>query len=246
MRQIRHIVSAINGEHVVAETGTTEIRLAQRDPRRRLTLLSLTAAAGLAGCSGGGHDAARPGSVAPTVSSSPATSPSHTATPRHAPTTRAPETSPPATSPAATVARCSAAVLKFANHGYKAGGNETVIVTATNVSQQPCETGGYFGVDELNQGGVLIVHARRVSAGLTPQKFSLQPGQSASFKIRDTDVPPNGAMGCPTVTSFAITAPDTTDTVRVPVTLGGEMTTGLLGCNNAEVLPTLFGIQTGM
>jgi len=115
-----------------------------------------------------------------------------------------------------------------------AAGSTIVPITVKNISQVPCEAGGYPGISFVGDGnGTEIGAPAERDATVAPQRVTLQPGGTATITVTVTEA--GNIAGCtPTpVDGFRIYPPNNYGAIFLP-------TSGLSGCpqQNVDVLHT--------
>jgi hypothetical protein len=118
-------------------------------------------------------------------------------------------------------------------------GHVGVVLLFKNVGSETCTLFGYPGVAGLNAQGVQITQAVRTQngylggAGQSVSDVILVPVKTASAIVEGTDVPTGNATTCPTYASLLVTPPNTTQSVKIDVSLPG--------CSGLQVHPVVPG-----
>ncbi len=118
-------------------------------------------------------------------------------------------------------------------------GHVGVVLLFKNVGSETCTLFGYPGVAGLNAQGVQITQAVRTQngylggAGQSVSDVILVPVKTASAIVEGTDVPTGNATTCPTYASLLVTPPNTTQSVKIDVSLPG--------CSGLQVHPIVPG-----
>jgi hypothetical protein len=149
--------------------------------------------------------------------------------------------------PMSQVSMCRGPELRTSIGAGSAGlGHRGVAVVFLNSSSTTCELHGYPGVAALNSGGEQAAQAIRSPSGYLggllpgttlPPTVILSPGQTASALVEGTDDPVDRATSCPSYPALLVTAPNTTEPVRLSIATVGNMP----GCSPLYVHPVVPG-----
>ena len=193
---------------------------------RSATVLAFGTALVLTGCGSGGDDAdtasplaatSAPSSAAVSAPAAPA-APTAAQTPSAGPSTPAAMPTGDPDEPATCTTGQLATVVEDTPGGGAAGSVYRTLVF-TNISAEPCRTGGFAGVSYVDTAGAQIgapaVRAEELSTGL----YVLEPGQSAAAELRETRAQNYGDACEPqTAAGMLVFPPDDFTSVLVPRT----------------------------
>ena len=142
---------------------------------------------------------------------------------------------------------CTASQLSITGHydeGGSAAGHQRAILLFTQTSGPTCTLFGYPGVDGIppHPGSGVVQHFARTLRGMmgglpagsdTEPTLVLHTGSVGSAVVEASSVPSGTSSDCTPFQHLAVTAPNTTGTVTVPVTM-------LPSCN-PQVHPVVAG-----
>ncbi len=202
----------------------------------------------VAGCSSstsgsGSHQASSAGNG----SSAPASTPATPTTSRGASAASSASASAPASSGPAGLPGCTGSQLSISGHfdeGGSAAGHQRAILLFTKTSGPTCTLFGYPGVDGIppHPGPGVVQHFARSLRGMmgglptgsdTMPTLVLHSGTVVSAIVEASSVPSGASTDCTPFQHLAVTAPNTTVTVTVPVN-------SLPSCN-PQVHPVVAG-----
>jgi hypothetical protein len=208
--------------------------------RTSLAGAAVLAAVALSACGGSGGGQATQGSAPAAATGTQTTSgattsatPTQTATTSTAATTTATRSgTQTANSGGAAIAggsssQCVAAGLSLSYLGGQgATGHGELGFALKNTGSDPCSTGGYPGIQFLDEDGSALPttpqHTTDDFFGHLPlQKLTLQPGQTASFRL-GVSHGGGSSSGCTTADGLQVIAPNDTVTLKVPILNGAS------------------------
>jgi hypothetical protein len=209
--------------------------------RISLVALALTTAVLIAGCGGSGgsssSSAAQPASASSQASTSTTTSSSVAASASASSTSTASTTSAPATSTTSATGaggagvagpagcRASGLALTYLG-GLGATGHGELGFALRNTSQSSCSTGGYPGIQFLDQAGGALpttpTHTTSDFFGTLPlAPLTVAPGSTFSFRLGVSHGGGTGT-GCTTAYGLQVIPPNDTATLRVQIPGGAS------------------------
>jgi hypothetical protein len=132
-------------------------------------------------------------------------------------------------SPAPGTATCTAAQLTVtANGSAAATGHSELIVELANRGPAPCTLSGFPTVSGTVGSGAVVhgvdttnVFLGMANPGSGPSPVTLAPGVAAWVPLNFLDNPINGAVSCPSFSSFTVRPPDVDRTYTVQAPDGG-------------------------